>query len=313
MPACFVGIDIAKDRSVVAVLPQGDRFTVTHAPAALAELADRLRQADPVRIVLEATGGYHTVVAAALAAAQLPVIVVNPRQVRDFARATGQLAKTDAIDAGILAAFAKAIEPDVRPLPDAEAQALQAVVTRRRQLVEMLTAERLRLPQANPAVAASIQTVIRLLRQQLRDIDHDLDQRIRQSPVWRETQDLLRTVPGVGPATSATLVALLPELGQLSTKAISKLVGVAPLNADSGKWHGARRVWGGRAPVRAVLYMAALVASRRNPVIKLYYQRLLAAGKPKKVALVACMHKLLIILNALLHHQQPWNPEYAYA
>ncbi len=312
MAACFVGIDVAKESSVVAIMPQGERFTVRHDPAALAALATRLQRRHPERIVLEATGGYHTVVAAALAAVQLPVIVVNPRQARDFARSTGQLAKTDGIDAVVLAAFAKAVELKVRPLPDAQARALQAVVSRRRQLVEMLSAERVRLLQADPVVAASLRTVIRVLEQALSDVDDDLQTRIQQSPVWRETQDLLKSVPGLGDVTSASLLALLPELGQLSTKAIAKLVGVAPLNRDSGRRQGRRTVWGGRAPVRAVLFMATLVASRWNPVIKAFYQRLLAAGKPKKLALTACMHKLLTILNAILRHHAPWNAEYAH-
>lgn len=313
MPACFVGIDVAKAESVVALTPQGEHFTVAHDPAALTELAQRLRKLRPDRIVLEATGGYEAVVVSVLAAARLPVIVVNPRQVRDFARSTGQLAKTDAIDAQVLAAFAKAIELEVRPLPDAAAKTLQALVSRRRQLVEMLTTERNRLFLAEAAVTPSIHEVIRVLAHQLKDVDDDLGKRLRQSPVWREAQDLLKTVPGIGDVTSATLLALLPELGQLSTKAIAKLVGVAPLNRDSGTWRGKRKVWGGRAPVRAVLFMAALVASRWNPVIHALYQRLLTAGKPKKLALTACMHKLLTILNAILRHHQPWNPEHHHA
>lgn len=313
MPACFVGIDVAKGASVVAITPQGALFTVTHDPPALSDLAQRLRKLRPERIVLEATGGYEAAVVSVLAAAQLPVIVVNPRQVRDFARSTGQLAKTDGIDAQVLAAFAKAIELDVRPLPDQPAKELQAVVTRRRQLVEMLTTERNRLFLAEARVRPSIQEVIRVLDRQIKELDDDLSKRLRKSPVWREAQDLLKTVPGIGEVTSATLLALLPELGHLSNKAIAKLVGVAPLNRDSGTWRGKRTIWGGRAPVRAVLFMAALVACRRNPVIHDRYQRLLAAGKPKKVALTACMHKLLTILNAILRHRQPWYPEYSHA
>lgn len=312
MSGCFVGIDVAKSESVVAVTPQGERFTVAHDPAALADLAHRLQTLGPERIVLEATGGFEAVVVSVLLAAKLPVIVVNPRQVRDFARSTGQLAKTDALDAHILAAFAKAIAPEVRPLPDETTKALQAVVSRRRQLVEMLTAERNRLFLANQAVRPSIYEVIRVLERQLKDRDEDLGKRVRKSPAWREAQDLLKTVPGVGEVTSATLVALLPELGQLSTRAIAKLVGVAPLNRDSGKRHGKPIVWGGRAPVRAVLYMAALVATRYNPVIQALYRRLLTKGKPKKLALTACMHKLLTILNAMVRHQIAWNPEYAH-
>lgn len=313
MSGCFVGIDVAKGESVVAITPQDERFTVAHEPAALADLAQRLHALQPERIVLEATGGYEAVVVSVLAAVQLRVVVVNPRQVRDFARSTGQLAKTDAIDAQLLAAFAKAIELEVRPLPDEAAKELQAVVTRRRQLVEMLTSERNRLFLAAHPVRPSILEVIRVLERQLKDLDEDLGKRLRKSPVWRETQDLLKSVPGIGDVTATTLLALLPELGQLSTKAIAKLVGVAPLNRDSGTRRGKRVVWGGRAPVRAVLYMAALVASRRNPVIQALYQRLLQAGKPKKLALTACMHKLLTILNAMVRHHAPWNPEYAHA
>lgn len=313
MPACFVGIDVAKAESVVAVTPQGEGFTIAHDPGALSDLAQRLRRLRPARIVLEATGGYETPVVSVLAAAGLPVIVVNPRQVRDFARSTGQLAKTDALDAQVLAAFAKAIELEVRPLPAAAAKPLQALVTRRRQVVEMLTTERNRLFQAEAAVTPSIHEVIRVLARQLKDVDADLGTRLRHSPVWREAQDLLKTVPGVGDVTATTLVALLPEWGRLNRKAIGKLVGLAPLNRDSGQWHGRRQVWGGRAPVRAALYMAALVGTRYNPVLKRFYERLLAAGKPKKVALTACMHKLLLILNAVLHTKQPWNSAVRYA
>lgn len=313
MAACFIGIDVAKAELLVAVAPQGETLTVPNAPAEVTALAQRLRQLKPQRVVMEATGGYETLVATVLAAAQLPVVVVNPRQVRDFARSTGQLAKTDRIDAGILAAFAKAVQVEVRPLPDQAARELQAVVTRRRQVVEMLGAERNRLLLAAEAVAPRIREVIQVLERQLHDLDHDLQQRLRQSPVWREAQDLLKSVPGVGDVVSTTLLAMLPELGQLNGKAIAKLVGVAPLNRDSGQWRGKRKVWGGRAAVRAVLYMAALVGTRRNPVLKAFYERLLAANKPKKLALTACMHKLLLTLNAMLRHHQPWIPEVHYA
>jgi transposase len=313
MAACFVGIDVAKAELLVAVAPQGETLTVPNAPAEVTALAQRLRQLKPQRVVMEATGGYETLVATVLAAAQLPVVVVNPRQVRDFARSTGQLAKTDRIDAGILAAFAKAVQVEVRPLPDQAARELQAVVTRRRQVVEMLGAERNRLLLAEEAVVPRIREVIQVLERQLKDLDHDLQQRLRLSPVWREAQDLLKSVPGVGDVVSTTLLAMLPELGQLNGKAIAKLVGVAPLNRDSGQWRGKRKVWGGRAAVRAVLYMAALVGTRRNPVLKAFYERLLAAGKAKKLALTACMHKLLLTLNAMLRHHQPWTPEVPYA
>lgn len=313
MPTCFVGIDVAKAELVVAVAPLGDIFTVPNGAAEVETLAQRLRKLRPARVVMEATGGYETLAATSLGAAGLPVAVVNPRQVRDFARSTGQLAKTDQIDARILAAFAQAVAVEMRPLPDEAARALQAVVSRRRQVSEMLTAERNRLPSANPTVAPSIREVIQVLERQLRDLDQDLQQRLRESPLWREAQDLLTSVPGVGPVVAATLVALLPELGRLNRKAIAKLVGVAPLNRDSGQYRGKRKAWGGRAPVRAVLYMAALVGTRHNPALKTFYQRLLAAGKEKKLALTACMHKLLLILNAVLHTQRPWTPEFTHA
>lgn len=311
--AAFVGIDVAKDELVIALAPTGEVFTVRNAAAEVAALTARLQKVRPTRIVLEATGGYETLVATTLAAAGLPVAVVNPRQVRDFARSTGQLAKTDAIDAKVLAAFAQAVQVEVRPLPDEAARALQAVVSRRRQVMEMLTMERQRLHQANAVIAPSIQHVIHVLEGQVHDLDDDLHQRLRESPVWREAQDLLKSVPGVGDVLSATLLALLPELGQLNRKAIAKLAGVAPLNRDSGQWRGKRTVWGGRAQVRAVLYMATLTGTRFNPVLKCFYQRLLAAGKPKKVALTACMHKLLLILNAVLRARQPWALELHHA
>lgn len=309
----WVGIDVAKTELVVARAPHGEHFTVPNTPEGVAELVAHLRKVRPQRVVLEATGGYETLAASALAAAKLPVAVVNPRQVRDFARSTGQLAKTDRIDAGILAAFAQAVQVKLRPLPDQAARALQAVVSRRRQLVEMLAAERNRLLLADDAVAPSIREVIRVLERQVRDLDDDLQQRLRKSPVWRETQDLLQSVPGVGAVVATTLLAMLPELGQLNRKAVAKLVGVAPLNRDSGQWRGKRQVWGGRAAVRAVLYMAALVGTRYNPVLKAFYERLLATGKPKKLALTACMHKLLLILNAVLRTHQPWTLELHHA
>jgi len=313
MAACWVGIDVAKAELVVAIAPQGEVFTVGNTPEDVTNLVTRLRKVRPQRIVLEATGGYETLAATTLAAVPLPVAVVNPRQVRDFARSTGQLAKTDKIDAGILAAFAQAVQVEVRPLPDQAARALQAVVSRRRQVVEMLATERQRLPQANAVVAPRIQDVIRVLERQVQDLDDDLHQRLRNSPVWREAQDLLKSIPGVGDVLATTLLALLPELGRLNRKAIAKLVGVAPLNRDSGQFRGKRKVWGGRAHVRAVLYMATLVGTRFNPVLKGFYARLLAEGKPKKLALTACMHKLLLILNAVLHTHQSWTPEIHHA
>ncbi len=313
MAPCFVGIDVAKAELVVAVAPQGEVFTVGNTPEGLATLAPRLRKLKPHGVVVEATGGYETLAARVLGAAKLPLAVVNPRQGRDCARSTGQRANTDAIDARILAAFAQAIPVAVRPLPDKAARALQAVVSRRRQVVELLTAERNRLYLADAAVAPRIREVIGVLARQVQDRDDDVQQRLRQSPLWREAQDLLKSVPGVGNVVASTVLALLPELGHLDRKAIAKLVGVAPLNRDSGQHRGRRKVWGGRAAVRAVLYMGALVATRHTPAIRAFYQRLLEAGKPKKLALTACMHKLLLILNAVLRTRQPWSLEFSHA
>ena len=305
---CYVGIDVAKDSLDVAVVPSREEWRVVHDGAGLAAVVERVRGLAPTGVVLEATGGWEAPLAGMLAAAGVPVAVVNPRQVRDFARATGQLAKTDAIDARILALFAERVRPEARPLPDQAAQALGALVTRRRQLLEMLTAEKNRLCPAPKALSKSIQQHIDWLNQSLAAVDRDLEDTLRQSPLWREKDDLLRSVPGVGPVLSITLLAELPELGSLNHKEIAALVGVAPLNRDSGTLRGRRTIWGGRAPVRAVLYMGALVATRHNPVIRAFYQRLLARGKAKKVALVACMRKLLTILNAMLKHQTPWLP-----
>jgi len=307
----LVGIDVAKVELVVATRPAGERWTVANDEAGVRELAARLRGAAPELVVLEATGGYELLAVAALAAAGLPVVVVNPRQVRDFAKATGQLAKTDRIDADVLALFGERVRPPGRPLPNAEAQALDALLTRRRQLLEMLHAERNRLGQVfgrgQRAVAKSLKSHVAYLERELRTTDTDLGAMIRESPVWREKDDLLRSVPGVGRVLSLTLLAELPELGRLSRREIAKLVGVAPLSRDSGTMRGRRFVQGGRASVRAVLYMGALVASRRNPVIAAFYQRLLAAGKPKQLALVACMRKLLTTLNAMVRSGSPWR------
>lgn len=251
--------------------------------------------------------------AGALAEAALPVVVVNPRQGRDFAKATGRLAKTDALDARILAHFAEVVRPAPRPLPDATSQELSALLARRRQLIEMLTAENTRLPRAARPVRQGILSHVKWLERQLGKTDEDLARMIRESPLWREKDDLLTSAPGVGPVMSATLLANLPELGSLDRKQIAALVGVAPLNRDSGTLRGTRTIWGGRAQVRATLYMAALVATRRNPVIHAFSQRLLAAGKAKKVALTACMRKLLTMLNAMLTHRTPWRDNYALA
>ena len=267
-----------------------------------------IRDRCPTLVVLEATGGMEYPLAAALAVAGRPVVVVNPRQVRDFARATGRLAKTDAIDARVLAHFAAAMHPQTRPLPDTQGQELKAILARRRQLIEMLTAERNRLQSArSKAVKANIQAHIAWLEKEMTHIDHDLGQSIRQSPVWQEKDDLLKSVPGVGPVLSTTLLADLPELGLLNRREIAALVGVAPFNRDSGHIRGQRAVWGGRAVVRSALYMSTLVATRYNPIIRDFYQHLLSAGKPKKLAVTACMRKLLAILNAMLKHKKPWH------
>jgi transposase len=304
--ARFVGIDVAKDRVDVKVRPSGEQWSVATDPAGLAELQERLAAVAPMCIALEATGGYEVPVVAALGSVSLPVVVLNPRQVRDFAKAVGRLAKTDRLDADVLAHFAEVVRPPQRPLPDELTQTLHAWLTRRRQLVEMLTAEDNRRRLAARPIQEHIAAHVRWLRTQLATLDRDLGQLVRQSPVWREKEDLLRSVPGVGPVLTVTLLADLPELGRLNRRQIAALVGVAPLNRDSGRYRGRRAVWGGRAPVRATLYMATLVATRANPVIRAFYARLLAAGKPKKLALTACMRKLLTILNAMLTQRTSW-------
>jgi transposase len=304
----FVGIDVSKAQLDVAVRPDG-QFAVSNDDAGIAQVIERLSAGPPTRVVVEATGGFEMPLAGALAAAGFPVVVVNPRQVRDFAKAAGKLAKTDALDAQTLAHFAEVMRPELRPLPDEQTQTLAAILARRRQLVEMLTAEKNRLGSAPKPVRKSLRTHIAWLERELSHTDSDLAQAIRESPVWHEKDALLRSTPGVGPVLTTTLLADLPELGTLTGKQIAALVGVAPLNRDSGTLRGKRTVWGGRAQIRAALYMAALVASRFNPVIRAFYQRLCAAGKAKKVALTACMRKLLIILNAMLKHRTPWCTE----
>jgi len=303
----YIGIDVAQDWLDVALQPGGEAWRATNDEPGIAGLVDRLQALQPTAVILEATGGIELPVTGALLAAGLPAAVVNPRQVRDFARATGRLAKTDAIDAQVLARFGEAVRPELRPLPDEATQELAALVARRRQLIEMLTAEKNRLRLARRAVRRDIEQHIRWLKRRLSDLDGDLAQQVRSSPRWREQDDLLRSAPGIGPVSSVTLLAQLPELGRLNRKEIAALVGVAPLNRDSGTLRGRRRVWGGRAHVRAALYMATLVGTRRNPVLKPFYERLLAAGKPKKVALTACMRKLLTILNAMVRTETSWQ------
>jgi transposase len=306
-PGVFVGIDVAQAELVIALRPTEESWTVGNDEPGIAALLRRLRPMTVTLIVLEATGGYERAVVAALATAGFPVVVANPRHVRDFARGTGQLAKTDLVDARILALFAERVHPTPRPLPDAATQALEALLARRRQLLDMLTAERNRLAHAGPPIAQDLRRHIHWLERRLGKLDDDLDQQIQRSPVWRTKDDLLQSAPGVGPVLSRTLLAALPELGRLNHKQIAALVGVAPLARDSGTRRGRRRVWGGRAPVRAVLYMGALAAARHNPIIRAFYQRLVAAGKPKKVALTACMHKLLTILNAMVRANTAWR------
>lgn len=306
--ATFVGIDVSKHQFDVALRPSGDAWTVAHDEPGVSVLVARLCALAPALIVLEATGGLEGPLAGALAAAGLPVAVVNPRQVRDFARSTGTLAKTDRLDAQVLAQFGEALRPEPRPLPDAQAQALTALVQRRRQLVEMLTAEKNRLPLAARRIRPQVQTHIAWLQRQIAQFDDELRQLIRASPLWRAKDDLLRSAPGVGPVLATTLLAALPELGTLTRRQIAALVGVAPLNRDSGTLRGRRTVWGGRAPVRAVLYMGTLVAIRHNEVVAAFYHRLRAAGKAPKLALTACMRKLLTILNAMLTHHTRWAP-----
>jgi transposase len=303
----FVGIDVSRDRLEVAVRPGGDAWAVGNDAAGIAELVPQLRARAPLGVVVEATGGLEAPLAAALAEAGLPIAVVNPRHARDFAKATGQLAKTDALDARMLAHFAEAIRPRLRPLRDAEQQQLAALLARRRQVVEMLVAEQQRLARALPAMRARVAAHIAWLEAELRDLDGDLDAAIQASPLWRARDDLLRSVPGVGPVLSRTLLADLPELGRLDRKQIATLVGVAPLARESGRLRGRRGIWGGRAEVRRVLYMGAVVAVRHNPTIRTFYDRLRAAGKPPKVALVACMHKLLLILDAIVRAGEPWR------
>lgn len=311
----FVGIDVAKRELVVAIQPAGGRWAVVNDQVGVRALVERLRGEAPTLIVLEATGGYEHLCVAALAAAGLPVVVANPYQVREFARATGQGAKTDAIDAEMLALFAERVRPAVRVLPDADAHALEALLARRRQLLEMLHAEHNRLGQVagrgKQPIKKSLTAHIAFLEREVKRTDTELGTRVQRSPAWRERDDLLQSVPGVGPVLSRTLVGELPELGRLSRREIAKLVGVAPLNRDSGTFRGRRYVQGGRASVRAVLYMAALSASRRNPTIHAFYSRLVASGKPKKLALVACMRKLLTILNTMVRFGRHWDATFA--
>lgn len=303
----YIGIDVSKARLDIGVKPGHDTWSVSNDEAGIAELTQRLAAYPDALVVLEATGGLELPAATALTAAQVAVAIINPGQVRQFARAIGQLAKTDRIDALLLAHFGEAVQPRVRPLKEAETEALSALLTRRRQLLDMLVAEKNRLSSAHKLVRQDIKETIQWLRKRLKDVDTDLQQWVKSSPLWRVNDDILQSAPGVGPTLSLTLLAELPELGQLNRKQIAALAGVAPVNRDSGTYRGQRRVWGGRRQVRSVLYMATLAAIRCNAVIKSFYTRLIQSGKKSKVAIVACMRKLLTTLNAMIRDKTHWQ------
>ena len=307
-PEVFVGIDVSKAWLDVAVLSQRRCCRVANDQVGWDQLIAWLGEPTGCLVVMEATGGYQAAVAATLEAAGFEVVVANPRHVRDHARSRGQLAKTDKLDAMMIADFAQRNQPPVRPLPDEQTRLLQALMARRRQLLEMLTMEKNRLQQAPPPLVKPITQHIQGLEKQLKDLDEDLGDQIRQSDVWREKDELLRSVPGIGDVTSRTLLADLPELGEVNNKQIAALAGLAPLNRDSGKFQGHRTIWGGRATVRTALYMAIVSAIRHNPLIRLHYQQLKERGKKTKVAMVACMRKLLVILNTMLKEHQTWQP-----
>ena len=307
----FVGIDVAKATLDIALRPSKQLWQIIYDDAQIEALVTQLSELSPTLIVIEATGGLERILVAALVAAKLPVVVINPRLARDFAKAIGRLAKTDRIDAQVLAHYGEAIRPSLRPLPDADTQQLRALVDRRRQLMDMMSAEQSRLNTSSARIRDSIEHHLTWLRQQVAKLDDDLDGMLKASSLWREYDAILQSTPGVGPVLSRTLISQLPELGDLNRKEVAALVGVAPFNRDSGTWRGRRTIWGGRATVRAVLYMSTLVATRYNPVIREFYERLLVSGKVKKVALIACMRNLLTILNAMIKHQQPWQPRVA--
>lgn len=304
---CFVGIDVSKSTLDIAVYPTEKFFCVPNNQSGLDKLIKEIRDIQPELIVLESTGGYESFAASTLHVAGLPVVIINARQIRDFAKSVGKLAKTDAIDALVIARFAKAVRPDVRPLKDSINQELTALVTRRRQIVEMIVAETNRLARAPKRNRRDIQAHIHWLQKRLSQINTDIKGEIRNSPVWREKDQILQSAPGVGPTTSAMLISSVPELGQLNRKKIAALIGVAPLNCDSGRFKGRRKIWGGRAHVRSALYMSTLSAIQFNPIIRQFYHRLKEAGKCTKVAMVACMRKQLIILNAMVRDQAKWR------
>ncbi len=305
----FVGIDVSKAWLDIAVHEKGETFRASNDEAGIKSLMERLRKLKPALLVLEPTGGFEMLVVAELTQAGLPAVVVNAKRVRDFARATGQLAKTDKLDAKVLAHFGAAVRPAVRSLRSEQEEQLTALLTRRRQVVDMLTVEKNRLVTVRAKMRSDIQAHIHWLSNSLKELDQEIKDFVEGTPLWKEKDALLQSVPGVGPVTSATLLGMLPELGRLNRQEIAALVGVAPVNKDSGKKHGKRRVYGGRADVRSVLYMAALAAKKFNPVIRKFYERLIHQGKEKKVALTACMRKLLVILNAMMHSNQSWRAQ----
>lgn len=303
----WVGIDVSSESLEVAARPRGEFWSAANTATGIKEAVAKLKPLSPKMIVVEATGGLEVPIVTALASAGLPVVVVNPRQVRDFAKATGTLAKTDKLDAHVIAHFGEAVRPDIRPIKDEELQELTEIIARRRQIVDMLTAEKNRLKRSSKQVAKDIKAHIAWLEKRLDKTDVELHKRIKENPLWRKKDEICRSVPGVGPVLSMSLLANLPELGQVGPRQISALVGVAPFNHDSGKYHGHRIVWGGRSNVRSVLYMATMTAVRFNPNIKAFYERLLGNGKKPKVAITACMRKLLVILNAMIRDCIKWQ------
>jgi transposase len=309
MEMCYVGVDVSKDRLDVCVLPQNEAFSVARNAKGLAELVDRLKVVSAKLVVVEATGGFETVVAASLAAANMPLAIVNPAQVRHYAQALGKRAKSDPIDAYVLARFAADVKPEARDLPDEMTQLLADLVSRRRQIVEMIGAERQREKRAGlKRVRKSIARLVKALEKELSELDKDIDDTVRGSPIWREKEDLLASVPGVGEKTARVLLGELPELGTLDRRQIASLAGLAPYVRQSGRWKGKSMIGGGRKPVRSALFIAAMVASRHNPSLKAFYDRLVAAGKPKVLAIVAVARKLLTILNAILRDKKQWQP-----
>jgi transposase len=314
MDTIVIGIDVSKDRLDVAVRPSGETFVVSREAAGLSGLTARIAALAPVAIGVEATGGYESVVAAALAAAALPVVVINPAQIRSFAQALGRRAKTDPIDAGVIAHFVEAVQPDIRPLPDEATQMLADLVSRRTQIIHMIVAERQRQKRlTSKRLQKSITRLLAALQKELSDLERDIDDSVRGTPAWREKEDLLASVPGIGPVIARTLIAELPELGSLDRRQIAALVGLAPWTRQSGQWKGKSFIGGGRSSVRAVLFMGALTAARHNKALKTFHDRLRAAGKPKLVALIATARKLLTILNAILRDKRPWTEGLAHA